>query len=416
MPIFAGCPGMAVISAPLVTPPRFRVVSRRGHRNNSVMSDGNTMRAWSVRHPAPMSQGPLISQELPVPDPAEHEVLVRVSVCGVCRTDLHVAEGDLPVHRAHVVPGHEVVWTVVGRGSAVQDMPLGDRVGIAWLRSTCGRCAYCRRDAENLCPASRFTGWDADGGYAEFAVVDARYAYRLPEGYDDATLAPLLCAGIIGYRALRRSGLAPGGRLGIYGFGGSAHLTAQVAMAEYGARVHVMTRSADARRLATDLGADSVAGAYDEPPEPLDAAILFALTIDRGAWGFHRGVPIGPAMSSTAAAMPRPEDSAGLAPYFTDAEDLLAAVTVGSIHAANPRDTDRVLTLLAQTDALLASGPGTHTPVSELLSDIELALVHLSGPGDYPLGVSDALSRDALARHRVLPRIREFLASAESGV
>ncbi len=276
MPIFAGCPGMAVISAPLVTPPRFRVVSRRGHRNNSVMSDGNTMRAWSVRHPAPMSQGPLISQELPVPDPAEHEVLVRVSVCGVCRTDLHVAEGDLPVHRAHVVPGHEVVGTVVGRGSAVQDMPLGDRVGIAWLRSTCGRCAYCRRDAENLCPASRFTGWDADGGYAEFAVVDARYAYRLPEGYDDATLAPLLCAGIIGYRALRRSGLAPGGRLGIYGFGGSAHLTAQVAMAEYGARVHVMTRSADARRLATDLGADSVAGAYDEPPEPLDAAILFA--------------------------------------------------------------------------------------------------------------------------------------------
>jgi hypothetical protein len=146
------------------------------------------------------------------------------------------------------------------------------------------------------------------------------------------------------------------------------------------------------------------------------AAILFALTIDRGAWGFHRGVPIGPAMSSTAAAMPRPEDSAGLAPYFTDAEDLLAAVTVGSFHAANPRDTDRVLTLLAQTDALLASGPGTHTPVSELLSDIELALVHLSGPGDYPLGVSDALSRDALARHRVLPRIREFLASAESGV
>ena len=224
-----------------------------------------------------MSQGPLIPRELPVPDPAEHELLVRVSVCGVCRTDLHVTEGDLPVHRPAVVPGHEIVGTVVGRGSAVpDDIRIGQRVGIAWLRSTCGRCAYCRRGAENLCAASRFTGWDADGGYAEFAVVDARYAYRLPDGYDDATLAPLLCAGIIGYRALRRSGLAPGGRLGIYGFGGSAHLTAQVAIAEYGARVHVMTRSADARRLAADLGVDSVAGAYDAPPEPLDAAIIFA--------------------------------------------------------------------------------------------------------------------------------------------
>ncbi len=179
MPIFAGCPGMAVISAPLVTPPRFRVVSRRGHRNNSVMSDGNTMRAWSVRHPAPMSQGPLISQELPVPDPAEHEVLVRVSVCGVCRTDLHVAEGDLPVHRAHVVPGHEVVGTVVGRGSAVQDMRARrpGRHRLAAVTPAAG-AAYCRRDAENLCPASRFTGWDADGGYAEFAMVAARL--RLP--------------------------------------------------------------------------------------------------------------------------------------------------------------------------------------------------------------------------------------------
>lgn len=231
--------------------------------------------AWQVRRPGPISSSPLTRSDLPIPDPAPDELLVAVTVCGVCRTDLHVAEGDLPVHRPGVVPGHEVVGRVVALGSAVRDWQVGEQVGIAWLRGTCGRCAYCRRGAENLCPASSYTGWDADGGYAEYTTVPADYAYRLPEGYRDAELAPLLCAGIIGYRALRRAELPPGGRLGIYGFGASAHLTAQLAIAE-GARVHVLTRSPAARQLALQLGAASAAGATDPPPEPLDSAILFA--------------------------------------------------------------------------------------------------------------------------------------------
>ena len=234
-----------------------------------------TMNAWVVGRPGPIADGPLIYRRIPVPQPADGELLVRVEACGVCRTDLHVAEGDLAVHREQVIPGHEVVATVVGLGAGVSGRRVGDRVGVAWLRSTCGRCRYCLRGAENLCPESLYTGWDRDGGYAEYTTVPAAYAYRLPEGYDDVELAPLLCAGIIGYRALRRTDLPPGGRLGVYGFGGSAHLATQVALAG-GATVHVLTRDQAARRLALDLGAASAGGAYDSPPEPLDAAILFA--------------------------------------------------------------------------------------------------------------------------------------------
>jgi len=201
-------------------------------------------------------------------------LLVRVLVCGVCRTDLHVAEGDLPVHRPGVMPGHEVVGEVVASNGDTGFSP-GDRAGIAWLRRTCGQCRYCLRGSENLCPESRYTGWDADGGYAEFAVVPAAYALRLPEGYSDAELAPLLCAGLIGYRALLRAEVPDRGRLGIYGFGGSAHLTAQVAIAR-GATVHVLTRSAEARELALELGAASAGDAAEPPPELLDSALLFA--------------------------------------------------------------------------------------------------------------------------------------------
>ncbi|MCP9270977.1 zinc-binding alcohol dehydrogenase family protein [Mycolicibacterium arenosum] len=235
-----------------------------------------TMRAWRVRAPGPMSAGPLEFVTAGLPTPADDEVLVAVSVCGVCRTDLHVTEGDLPMHMSHVTPGHEVVGEVVavGRGT-VDDVAVGDRVGIAWLRHTCGVCRFCRRGQENLCPRSLYTGWDADGGYAEFVVAPAAYVHRLPEGYSDAELAPLLCAGIIGYRSLLRADLPPGGRLGIYGFGGSAHITAQVALAR-GAEVHVMTRGEGARELALALGAASAQGAADPPPVPLDSAILFA--------------------------------------------------------------------------------------------------------------------------------------------
>ncbi|WP_328430693.1 zinc-binding alcohol dehydrogenase family protein [Streptomyces sp. NBC_00443] len=233
------------------------------------------MRAWSVAEPGPVESGSLRPVEKPVPVPGDDELLVRVRACGVCRTDLHVAEGDLEVHRPGVTPGHEVVGVVTGSGAAVSGFGVGERVGVAWLRRTDGSCGYCTRGAENLCPASVYTGWDADGGYAEYTTVPAAFAYRLPAGLDDVSCAPLLCAGIIGYRALRRAALPPGGRLGLYGFGGSAHLCAQVAMAE-GATVHVLTRGAAARRLALDLGAASARDVQETPPEPLDSAILFA--------------------------------------------------------------------------------------------------------------------------------------------
>jgi propanol-preferring alcohol dehydrogenase len=223
-----------------------------------------------------MTTHPLDRVTVDVPQPGPGELLVAVLACGVCRTDLHVTEGDLPVHRPGVVPGHEVVGEVAAIGPDTGDeFAIGDRVGIAWLRHTCGRCKFCVRGQENLCPESRYTGWDADGGYAEFATVPAAFAHHLPEGYSDTELAPLLCAGIIGYRSLLRADLPAGGRLGIYGFGGSAHLTAQVALAQ-GAEVHVMTRGERARELALSLGAASAQGAADRPPVPLDAAILFA--------------------------------------------------------------------------------------------------------------------------------------------
>lgn len=233
------------------------------------------MRAWQVVSPGPIESGPLEIRDLPTPRPEPGEIRVRVLVCGVCRTDLHLAEGDLLPHRDRVVPGHEVVGVVDELGPGAGRFALGERVGIAWLRHTCGACRWCHRGAENLCVEARFTGWDADGGYAEFAVVDEGYAYSIPESLDDEQAAPLLCAGIIGYRAWRRAELPAGGRLGIYGFGASAHLTAQVALHE-GATVHVLTRSPEARGLALELGCASAGDAYDDPPEKLDAAILFA--------------------------------------------------------------------------------------------------------------------------------------------
>jgi propanol-preferring alcohol dehydrogenase len=239
------------------------------------------MRAWHVDQPGPVGTDgtdghPLVARDTPVPEPGPGELLLRVLACGVCRTDLHVTEGDLPVHRPGVTPGHEVVGEVVSTGPGDSaGFAIGDRAGAAWLRRTDGTCRYCQRGAENLCPASAYTGWDADGGYAEYLTVPSLYAHPLPEGYSHAELAPLLCAGIIGYRALKRAALPPGGRLGLYGFGGSAHLAGQVALAQ-GATLYVMTRGAQAQDLARSLGATFVGGATDMPPEPLDAAILFA--------------------------------------------------------------------------------------------------------------------------------------------
>ncbi len=234
------------------------------------------MRAWHVDAPGPVTGYPLrLSTDDAIPEPGPGELLLKVLACGVCRTDLHVTEGDLPVHRPDVTPGHEVVAEVAATGDGVTEFTTGDRAGAAWLRSTDNTCKYCRRGAENLCPASRYTGWDADGGYAEYLTVPAAYAHRLPDGYTDLELAPLLCAGIIGYHALQRAEVPEHGRLGLYGFGGSAHLAAQVAMAR-GATVHVLTRGEQAQQLARELGAASVGGPADMPPEKLDSAILFA--------------------------------------------------------------------------------------------------------------------------------------------
>jgi alcohol dehydrogenase, propanol-preferring len=234
------------------------------------------MRAWVVHEPGPVAtQHPLRMIDRPTPEPGHGELLIRVIRCGVCRTDLHLAEGDLQPRRPDVTPGHEVVGEVVRADAAATRFGPGDRVGVAWLAGTDGACRFCRRGDENLCPASVYTGWDTGGGYAEYLVAADAYVYRLPSGFSDAELAPLLCAGIIGYRALKRAGVPPGGRLGIYGFGGSAHLAAQVAMAA-GATVHVFTRAAAARDLALELGAASAQDSFDPSPEPLDSAIIFA--------------------------------------------------------------------------------------------------------------------------------------------
>ncbi|HLX50289.1 MAG TPA: zinc-dependent alcohol dehydrogenase family protein [Streptosporangiaceae bacterium] len=233
------------------------------------------MQTWVVHKPGPIDEGPLRRIERDVPDPGPGQVRVRITCCGVCRTDLHLAEGDLAPKRASVAPGHEVVGRVVALGEGARRFAIGERVGVAWLASTDGTCRFCRRGAENLCVEPGFTGWDIDGGYADSCVANEAYVYRLPEGLDDEHAAPLLCAGIIGYRALRCAEVPPGGRLGIYGFGGSAHITAQIALLQ-GMRVHVLTRGEGNQKLARELGADSVGGAADTPPEPLDGAILFA--------------------------------------------------------------------------------------------------------------------------------------------
>jgi propanol-preferring alcohol dehydrogenase len=218
---------------------------------------------------------PLAARDVPVPEPGPDEVLLRVLACGVCRTDLHVADGDLPSLGRPVVPGHEIVGEVVRAGERVRGLRAGDRVGVPWLAWTCGRCERCRAGRENLCPAARFTGYHVDGGFAEHAVADARFAFPLPASLDPVSSAPLLCAGLIGYRSWRLAVAAR--RLGLYGFGAAAHLVAQLARGE-GQEVYAFTRPGDTRAqaFARSLGA-AWAGASDAaPPAPLDAAILFA--------------------------------------------------------------------------------------------------------------------------------------------
>jgi propanol-preferring alcohol dehydrogenase len=225
--------------------------------------------------PAPVAERPLRSGERPPPDPAAGEVSIDVSVCAVCRTDLQLVEGDLTARRLPVVPGHQVVGRVRAIGAGVDGFAPGDRVGVAWLAGACGHCARCRAGEENLCDDAEFTGWDRDGGFAETMTARADFVYSIPASFEDADAAPLLCGGIIGYRSLGISGIEPGGRLGLFGFGASALLTLQVAR-HWGCEVYVTTRSRREQQRALDLGA-AWAGSYRHaPPHPLDAAVTFA--------------------------------------------------------------------------------------------------------------------------------------------
>jgi alcohol dehydrogenase, propanol-preferring len=233
------------------------------------------MKAMVLEKPAPIGERPLERRERPVPEPSAGELLLGVAACGVCRTDLQICEGDIPSHKLPVVPGHQIVGRVEALGEGVTGWQTGDRAGIGWLASACGKCAQCLAGRENLCADARFTGWDRDGGYADYVTVDAGFALCVPEGFGDLQAAPLLCGGVIGYRSLKRSGIKPGGRLGLYGFGASALLTIQVAL-HWGCDVYVCTRSAREQQRALRMGA-KWAGTYDElPPVPLDGAITFA--------------------------------------------------------------------------------------------------------------------------------------------
>jgi propanol-preferring alcohol dehydrogenase len=233
------------------------------------------MKAMVLNNIGPVESGPLTLADVEVPEPGPLQIRIAVSVCGVCHTDLHTVEGELPARPLPLIPGHQVVGVVEAAGDGARRFALGDRVGVAWLHRTCGVCSMCRRGDENLCPEGRFTGYDFPGGYAEYLVIDEDFAYALPTGLSDEQTAPLICAGIIGYRALRLSGVKPGGRLGMYGFGASAHVTIQIAR-HLGCRVFVFSRGPSHRELARQLGAEWCGGSEQQPPEKLDGSIIFA--------------------------------------------------------------------------------------------------------------------------------------------
>ncbi len=233
------------------------------------------MLAALLRTPKPIDENPLILTDIPIPLPGQHEVRIRVHTCGMCHTDLHTAEGDIPLPKLPVIPGHQIVGVVQACGRKARRFREGDRVGVPWLRYACGPCHYCKNGNENLCNNAEFTGLQADGGYAEFAVVNEAFAYSLPKDFPDHQAAPLLCAGVIGYRALRLSEIRSGERLGLFGFGASAHIVIQIAR-HWNCEVYVFTRSSEHQRHARALGAAWVGQAEDSPPEKLESAIIFA--------------------------------------------------------------------------------------------------------------------------------------------
>lgn len=233
------------------------------------------MKACILSMPRPVETLPLAYEEVPKPTPGRSEVLIRVRACGICRTDLHVTEGDLPPRKQPIIPGHQCVGSIEAVGQDATRLRIGARVGVPWLHRTCGACVYCRRRAENLCENAEFSGYTVDGGYAEYMVAPEEFVYELPEQLSDVQAAPLLCAGIIGFRSLRLSAVPKGGRLGLYGFGAAGHVAIQVAR-YWGMSVFVFTRDARHQRLAEELGAEWVGEAADEPPAKLDGAVIFA--------------------------------------------------------------------------------------------------------------------------------------------
>jgi propanol-preferring alcohol dehydrogenase len=325
------------------------------------------MRAWVVHEPGPVATGPLRLTQRPVPEPGPGELLIRVLACGVCRTDLHLAEGDLAPRAPGLTPGHEVVGEVVATGPGATRFRPGDRAGAAWLGGTDGTCEYCRHGKENLCPASVYTGWDIHGGYAEYLTVSGAYAHPLPDGFSDTELAPLLCAGIIGYRALRRADIPPGGSLGIWGFGGSAHLAAQIAIAQ-GAAVHVFTRAPAARELALSLGAASAQDSYDPTPEPLDSGIIFA--------------PVGDMVPSALAALDRGGTLAIAGIYLTDipsldyTRHLFSERTLRSVTANTRGDAGEFLTLAQRLRIKVTTTPYSFDQADRALADLAGDRVH----------------------------------------
>ncbi len=233
------------------------------------------MKTMLLKKPKLISEKPLVLTEMSVPEPGPKELLVKVNVCGVCHTDLHTVEGELEIPELPIIPGHQIVGEVVEIGNKVKEHSIGERVGITWLNSACGQCKYCQQGLENLCEEAGFTGLDANGGYAEYVKVHSDYAFPMSEKFSDIQAAPLLCAGVIGYRSLRLSEIQPGQKLGLYGFGASAHVCIQIARF-WDCEVYVFTRSEEHRQHARELGAVWAGGAEDNPPEKIDSSIIFA--------------------------------------------------------------------------------------------------------------------------------------------
>lgn len=329
------------------------------------------MKAMIVEKRAPLEERPLQSVERPIPAPGAGEVLIRVEVCAICRTDLHVVEGELPAHKNPIVPGHQVVGEITRLGPHTSRFQVGDRVGVAWLWAACGACFYCLRGDENLCELPQFTGYDVDGGYAEYIVAQEAFIYPLPADLPSHQAAPLLCAGIIGYRALHRSDIRKGGRLGLYGFGASAHVVIQIARF-WGCEVYVATRGEKHRRLASELGAVWVGEAADVPPVKLDAAIIFA--------------PAGELVPAALRAVERGGTVAVAGIYMTDiptlhyGTELFYEKNLRSVTANTRRDGEELLRLASEIPIR------THTELFDLEQANE-ALSRLKHDGIQGAGV-----------------------------